>query len=334
MMNREERMANKPICYVPDRIVPEVFSGVPSFLGLEPIVSEADLEASDIVVMGVPWEGICTYGGYSGSELMTKKVREASTRYGGYLPDYDLDVFDYLSGGDIGDVAVKNGDYEFTYESIRSEYRKILDADKFPIVFGGDHSISNPLISEFAKKYNGNIGIIHFDAHMDNMESYGEIQDARCTPFHRLYENDNINPEKMVHFGIRGPRNNPGGLKSAKKYGAHVITGMEIKTEGILKSIRKAIELASDGTDAVYITICSDVLDVANNPGGPLDPCGLTTFELAVALHECGKMAKAEAFDLVEIYPPQDPNNVSGHVATWMTIYFLAGVVKRKFNLD
>lgn len=325
-------MNNKPVCYEPSRVIPEVFSGVPSFLGLKPIKNENDLKNSDIVILGVPWEGICTYGGFSSTELGTKTIREASRRYGGYLPDYDLDIFDYFTGGDMGDVAVKNGDYDFTFNQIRMEYKKIMDADKFPIVFGGDHSISYPLISEFAKKYNGNIGIIHFDAHMDNMESYGEQKYARCSPFHRLYEDENVNPKKLVHFGIRGPRNNPKGMIAAKKVGATVITGMEIKMNGILESIKRAIDIASDGTDAIYITVCSDILDIANNPAGPPDPCGLTSFELAVALHECGK-ANAQAFDMVELYPPKDPNNTSSHVATWMAIYFLAGVTKRKFGL-
>lgn len=325
-------MNNKPICYVPGREIPEVFSGVPSFMGLPTIKTQEDLEKSDIVIMGVPWEGVNTNGPFTSAEMGTKFIRKASTRYGGYLPEFDLDIFDHFTGGDIGDVPVKNGDYDFTYKSIRSEFKKILDSNKFPIVFGGDHSISYPLISEFAKKYNGKIGIIHFDAHMDNMEAYGEDKYARCSPFYRLYEDENVNPKNMVHFGIRGPRNNPEGLKNAKKFGATVITGMEVKIKGILESIKKAIEIASDGTDAIYVTVCSDILDVANNPGGPADPCGLTTFELSLALYECGK-AKCEGFDFVEIYPPQDPNNVSGHVATWMTIYLLAGVTTRKFNL-
>ena len=101
---------------------------------------------------------------------------------------------------------------------------------------------------------------------------------------------------------------------------------------GVLKSIKKALGLAGDGTDAIYVSICSDILDVANNPAGPPDPCGLTSFELAVALHECGK-EKCEAIDLVELYPPNDPNRTSFHVIAWMVIYFLAGVTKRRFNL-
>ena len=325
-------MENKPVCYVPSRKIPEVFSGVPSFLGLPVINSQEDLEKSDIVIMGVPWEGVNTYGYFTHTEMATKTIRLTSIRYGAYLPDYDIDVFDYFTGGDFGDVAVKNGDYDFTFNSIRAEYKKILNADKFPVVFGGDHSISYPLISEFAKKYKGKIGVIHFDAHMDNLDTYGDEKLARCSPFYRLYEDENINPKNIVHFGIRGPRNHPDGLKNAKKNGATVITGMEVKLNGVLDSIKKAIAIASEGAEAIYVSVCSDILDVANNPAGPADPCGLTSFELALALHECGK-AKCEAFDYVEIYPPNDPNNVSSHVATWMTIYLLAGVAKRKFKL-
>ena len=322
-------MKNKPICYVPGRETPEIYSGVPSFLGLPVIESEEDLKNSDIVFMGVPFENVCTWGKYSNVELGTKVIRDASLRYGGYLPDYDLDVFDHFSGADFGDCATKMGDYDFTTEQMLGMYQQILDNDKFPVVFGGDHSISYPLIREFARKHNGKIGVIHFDAHMDNMFIHGEDKYARCSPFARLYEEEVINPKNMVHFGIRGPRNNPSGLKAAKLAGATTITAMEVATNGLLESIKKAIEIASKDVDAIYVTVCSDIVDVANNPAGPPDHCGLSSRELAIILHECGK-AGAKAFDFVELYPTNDPNNVSGHLACWMTIYFLAGVTKYK----
>lgn len=325
-------MKNKPICYVPGREIPEVFSGVPSFLGLPKISTKEELKDTDLVFMGVPWEGVCTYGGYSGCELSTKNIREASVRYGGYLPEFDLDVFDYFTGGDFGDCPIQNGNYDFSFNSIRKMYSEILEAGKTPIVFGGDHSISFPLISEFAKYHNKKIGVIHFDAHMDNMDSYGEEKYARCSPFHRLYEDMNIDPTKIVHFGIRGPRNNPNALKEAKKFGATVITGMEVKEEGWRNSIKKAIDIVKKDTDAFYVTVCSDILDIANNPAGPPDPCGMTTYELAMMLHECGK-AGVNAFDFVELYPSKDPENTSGHVAVWMTIYLLTGLAKHKFEL-
>lgn len=325
-------MNDKPICYVPSRRIGEVFIGVPSFLGLPKIHNDEELNNYDIVVMGVPWEGVCTYGNYSGCELSTKNIRAASVRYGGYLPEFDLDVFDYFTGGDFGDCAIENGNYDFSFNSIKDKYSKIMKAKKISVVFGGDHSISFPLISEFAKAHNGNIGIIHFDAHMDNMDKFGEEKLARCSPFHRLYEDPYIDPTKMVHFGIRGPRNNPNGLKEAKKFGAHVITGMQVKEMGWKAAISEAIKIASNGTEAIYVTICSDVLDIAFNPAGPPDPCGLSTYELAMMLHECGK-AGASAFDFVELYPGKDPQNTSGHVAVWMSIYFLTGLTKYRFNI-
>ncbi len=324
-------MENKPICYVPSRKIPEVFSGVPTFAGLPKIEKKEELSDKDFVVMGVPWEGVCTWGGFSGCELSTKTIRQASARYGGFFPDYDIDIFDHMSGGDYGDTAVKNGDYDFSFGQMRSKLGEILEYGKIPIIFGGDHSISYPLIGEFAKKHKGRIGVIHFDAHMDNVYMHGEDKYARCSPFYRLYEDENVDATKMVHFGIRGPRNHPSGLKAAKQFGATVLTALEVKRMGIDQAVQKAIDVAFDGTEAVYITICSDVLDVANNPAGPPDPCGLTSFEMAVALNACGK-AGAKAFDFVELYPGNDPNGVSSHVASWLALHFMAGVAQRKIG--
>lgn len=327
-------MENKPICYVPERVIPEIMSGVPSFLGLPVIENDEDLKKADFVFGGVPWEGVNTYGGFTGCEVSPKRIREASTRYGAYLPEFDIDAFDHFKGGDIGDMMVQNGNEEFSFQAMRDGINRILKHDKMPILFGGDHSISYPLISEFAKKYNGNIGIIQFDAHLDNMETYGGEQYARCSPFYNLYNDENIDASKLVHFGIHGPRNHPDGLKTAKKAGASVITGLEIKQKGLQESIQKAIDIASDGTEAVYVSVCSDVLDVAFNPAGPPDMMGLTTFELGMALHEVGKQANVRGMDFVELYPGQDPNNVSGHVATWMTIYLLSGLAVKKVEKE
>ena len=44
-------MKDKPICYVPERKIPEIFSGVPTFLGLPKIQSKEDLKNYDIVFM-------------------------------------------------------------------------------------------------------------------------------------------------------------------------------------------------------------------------------------------------------------------------------------------
>jgi Arginase/agmatinase/formimionoglutamate hydrolase, arginase family len=325
-------MREKPECYVVDKKYPEIYSGTPTFLGLPKIKDKQDLVNYDVAFMGVPWEGICTYGGASGCELAPKTIRASSLRYGGYLPELDLDIFDYLSGGDYGDVSTDVMDIEKTFVNIEHKMNDILHANVFPVSFGGDHSIAYPLMKALAEKHHGKIGIIHLDAHLDNLDTYGTSKYARCSPLHRAYEFDGIDPKNIIHVGIRGPRNNPKGMKAAKEYGASVLSSFEFKEKGIDYAVTKALEIAKDGTEAVYVTLCSDVFDVAHNPGGPADFCGLSSYEVAKFLYGVSS-AGVDAFDFVEIYPPADRNNVSSHLCCWMTLYVLSGLVKHRFNI-
>ena len=321
-------MKMKPTCYIANEVRPEVYSGIPAFLGADVAKTKEDIKGHDFAVMGAPWEGTCTFGGYTGVELAPKAIRTASARYGGYLPDYDFDFYDHATMCDYGDCATKNGDYNFTFESVRNYMRDIVSAGAIPITFGGDHSLSFPLIEAFAEKYHGKIGVIHFDAHMDNSEEYGGEERARCCPFRRVYDIPGFNPKNLVSVGIHGPRNHYDSIKTAKKYGATVIPYYQLREDGWKKTIHRAIEIAGKGVDAIYVTVCSDGMDIAFNPGADADACGMSSFEMAMMLHECG-LAGAKGFDYMEVVPPLDRNNVSGHVACYLTVYMLTGMAQR-----
>ncbi len=83
---------------------------------------------------------------------------------------------------------------------------------------------------------------------------------------------------------------------------------------------------ASQDVDVVYLSICSDVLDYAFNPGGPVDGNGLTSFELLTLVHEFCKLGIV-GMDFVEVYPQQDPSQFSSHLASTIILYALAGTV-------
>lgn len=322
-------MKNKPMCFVPGIEIPEVFSGIPSFMGLPVIKEKGKIRDYDVVVMGEPWEGIITWNSFSGCELSTKSIRKASTRYGGYLPELDFDVFDHIKAADYGDATVYPGEIKKSLTSLKEKVSEILENNSIPIIFGGDHSVAISNVKALCENVKGKVGVVHFDAHLDNMDKYGEEDYARCSPLHRIYEMDNVDPKNVVHVGIRGPRNNPKQMEFAKENGATVITSFEVKLKGIKETLNKILDIVKDGTDAIYITVCSDALDVACNPGGPPDLCGLTTFELAYLLYGISSNG-INGFDFVEIYPPTDTNNVSSHVATWMALYVMAGIAKNK----
>ncbi len=133
---------SKPCIYDPNFLPTNIYSGVPSWLNLSVIENDDDLKKIDAAVVGVPWEGGCTIGGYSSTTEGPKAVRSVSIRYTGFLPDYNLDCFDYLRVADSGDVATQNGNYEFTFKSIRDRIGKLADARIIPITIGGDHGIA------------------------------------------------------------------------------------------------------------------------------------------------------------------------------------------------
>ena len=86
--------------------LPRIYGDTPSFLGC-PVLSHYGIEKGyDYIFAGVPWEGTVTWGSYSGCELAPKSIRHASARYGGYLPEYDIDFFDHISLAEIGRAHV------------------------------------------------------------------------------------------------------------------------------------------------------------------------------------------------------------------------------------
>jgi len=244
---------SKPTIYDPNFLPNMVYSGVPSWLNLPVLENNDDLRQMDVAIMGVPWEGGCTIGGYSSCTEGPKSIRSVSIRYTGFLPDFNIDSFQYLKAGDYGDVPVQNGNYDFTFREIRKKASEILDANVIPITFGGDHSIAFPIISEIAKRHPKKVGVLHFDAHLDNYSQFGDDLYSRCSPFYRLYIDENMDPSKMVHIGIRGPRNHQEEYNNAQKFGATIIRAIDVKENGWKKSIQKAIDIAFKDTEVVYI---------------------------------------------------------------------------------
>ena len=319
-------MNDKPAPYDKRGPIPEIYSGTPTFMGL-PKITEDQISEYDVIVMGMPWEGTCTTGNSTGCELATKTIRLASIRYGGYLPEFNYDLFDYMTVADLGDSAYYPGDVEKTFQAIEEKADMIYSRKKQSLSFGGDHSVTIPILRSLCKNTEGKIGLIHFDAHLDNMPSYLESEKlARCCPMHRAYEMEKIS--NIVHVGIRGPRNNFRGLQEAAAYNAKVISSFDVHRLGIENVLDEIKKFVWNGVSSVYISICSDVLDVAGNHGGPPDFAGLTSYQLLSMLHSLASEGIC-GLDFVEIYPPQDHAAISSHAAAWAGIYGLSGMAKR-----
>jgi agmatinase len=302
-----------------------IYLDVPSFLRSPVVREKTELRNYDFAVIGAPWEGALTWGGRTGCQFAPAAIREASARYGGYLPDRGIDILESMRLCDYGDVDVKLGDTEVTFQRISEKISDILFSGARPITFGGDHSIAYPIVKAIAESGGKKIGIVHLDAHFDNLNDYEGDRYARCCPLRRISELASVPNNNIVHVGIRGPRNTSEGEEYAKQIGASVYTIRDVRQDGIDRVIKSAIAAAFKGTDGIYMTVCMDVMDAAYAPGAAKDPMGLSSYEMLQMAFEIGK-AGLIGLDVVEVYPPADLNNMTSHLAVWIALYALAGV--------
>lgn len=310
--------------------VPLAYGTIPTFLGAAPVRVTDPLEDFDAVVAGLPWEGSNTWGSFSGCEQSPKAIRTVSLRYGtGYLPEYDVDVMTTLSVGDAGDFPTFPSEIETTLKVFEERAAPLFASGTVPIFFGGDHSVTYPVLAALTQQRPGRVGLIHFDAHLDNMDEFAGDRFSRCSPLRRIAELPGMDPKKMIHIGIHGPRNSPSQMRYVREIGIPIYTMADIRRQGLENVVAQAQQTASDGTDGYYVTVCSDIIDHAFNPGGPLDFGGLTTGEMCETLLTLAR-GKMLGMDIVEVYPLADAQQVSMHMVAWLTIYALAGLALRK----
>jgi len=309
--------------------LPVIYGDTPSFLGCPVVYNKIGDDKYDVIVAGVPWEGTITWGTYSGCELSPRSIRQAAARYGGFLPEYNLDLFDYLTLGDYGDIPMNPNDAEDSMNIIFKAMDKIYKNNSIPFVLGGDHSITPEIVRALSENADGDIGVIHLDSHLDNSKSFGNDKYPRCGPLYRIAQIEKVRNESIVHFGIRGPRNSKAQFEYAKQIGATIISINQIRDEGIDVCINKALEIAKKNTKYLFVTICSDIIDAAFNPGGPPDFNGLFPHELFKALYKFGESGLS-GLDFVEIYPLNDPKSFSSHLAVYTMINALVGMASKK----
>src|SRR5579863_8387631 len=129
------------------------FVGIPSFLRA-PICADLDRLSAAIAVMGVPFDEGSPY--LAGSRMGPRALREHSLRFVGggskgfYNPEDAKQYLEYeMAHGlivDAGDVDILPTNVEKTFDNITAMTRAILDCGAMPLVLGGDHSITFPVV--------------------------------------------------------------------------------------------------------------------------------------------------------------------------------------------
>ena len=227
-------------------------------------------------------------------------------------------------------------------EQLAKEVEAILDADQFPLILGGDHSIA---IGSFAgvvshyKKQDKTIGLIWFDAHAD-------INTPETTPSGNIHgmplaallgygapELTNVggfapklDPKLCVHVGARDI--DPGERELIRKLGIRFFTMREIDERGMSACMDDAIAIASRGTGGYGVTFDVDVLDPGDAPGsGTLVRGGLTYREAHLGMEKIAEAGGMRSLEIVEINTALDVNNKTAELGVELILSALGKTI-------
>lgn len=268
--------------------LPVDYSGIDplAFGGTKPqTLSYAD---SAVVVLPVPLDRTASY--VSGTRNGPREILTASAHM--ELWDEELNV-------DVHPVGIHTlPEVELPFESldeVMAEIRRIASAivehDKFPLVLGGEHSITAPIVAAVASRHPG-LSVLQIDAHADLRDTYMGSRFNHACAMRRVLEY-----ARCTQVGIRS-------LSPEEARVIHTLP-TEIFYDVTMRSNEDWIDRIVDSLgESVYITIDCDGIDPAIMPAvGTPEPGGLSWYEMLALLRRVIESRRLVGCDLVELCP-------------------------------
>ena len=159
------------------------------------------VDDAEVAFFGVPLDAGATYR--PGTRFGPQGIRRSTNLFGTYNYEMGVDLREQLNMVDIGDVFTIPGNLEKSFDQISQAMAHVAQKGVMPVVLGGDHSIGFPTIRGLAPYMDGNIGIIHFDRHVDTQESDLDER-MHTTPWFHATNIRNAPATNLVQIGIGG----------------------------------------------------------------------------------------------------------------------------------
>ena len=265
-----------------------------NFLGLGS--DHASFENARIVLLPAPYEHTVSYG--AGTRFGPRAIRRASH----YVEFYD-EEFDRELCFDVGIATarrVKFGDRVGSKMLARlgAAVDELLEADRFVVTLGGEHSISTAPILSHYRRHPG-MSVLHLDAHSDLRDSYEGSRYSHASFMARVIEH--VDPTRITQVGIRAQAIEEAVL--IRERGVRTFYANEIR-RGVHGDdwIARVVETLEQD---VYLTFDVDALDPSIMPAtGTPEPGGLfydETLDLLRGVVKSGR--RIVGFDVVELAP-------------------------------
>lgn len=267
--------------------------------GLKFALARSSFDDADFVIFGVPFDRTASFR--SGARFAPNQIRETSDNFEEYLPEHNADLSE-LKIHDAGDVEME-GLLDEMVESVADFGRRVVSAGKFPIMLGGEHSISPPMVSAM-----GDVGVIIVDAHLDYRDSYLGAKHSHACANRRI--TDVVGKENVVAIGVRSISREERDDENFESL--NIITSYDVHEKGIEAVMKTALNIIK--REKIYLSIDMDGIDPAYAPAtGTPEPFGITPLDVKKMISMIGN--RLAGFDIVEVAPPYDSGNTSALAA-------------------
>ena len=248
-----------------------------------------DYKTAQVVVFPVPYDSTTYYMG--GAKQGPFALINASRH---------MELYDLEKGKDVSTVGIftleplepsKNSPEE-TIDRVESVIAKIIQDGKFPLMLGGEHSVTLGCVRAFHKKYGTDFTVVHFDAHTDLRDEFQGTRFHHGSVMRRTTELG----IPVTHMGIR----------SVSEEEMEYLKGKGKEENFVFYAERKHTleEMINTLRENVYITVDVDVLDSSAMPAtGTPEPGGLTWYQIIDAVRAIGAKKKIIGADVVELAP-------------------------------
>ena len=242
-------------------------------------------ENARIVILPVPYDGTSTW--LKGADKGPQAILEASANMELYDIETDSEV--YTQGIATLEAVTEDQSPEAMSDAVEKQVDAILMDKKFPVLLGGEHSVSIGSIPAFAKHYE-NFSVLQLDAHSDMRDNYEGSDHNHACVMARAKEMATVAQVGIRSSCIEEKHN----IDPDRIFYAH-----EIK-----ESPTWMYNVSEKLNDNVYITIDLDVFDPAYMPStGTPEPDGLTYREVINFLKLINERHNIIGLDIVELCP-------------------------------
>lgn len=208
----------------------------------------------------------------------------------------------------VASIPYDNNDWETSQKNV---IEFISQLEEFPIVLGGDHSITYPCFKAFAQKFK-NPGLVIFDTHPDTYheEDYKHLHGGWLK---FLVEENIVSGKNVIIIGVRNA--DPREIDYMKQKGITFYTMKQIFEHGVKEVCDTVMEKART-FENLYISVDIDAVDPAFAPGtGCIEPGGLSSRELIYFIQRLKILKNLHMMDIVEVNPTMDFNDMTSKLA-------------------